>query len=130
MNDTKEHVYTAAVLNIGNEILSRRTQDTNLNYLAKELNAQGIRLRKARIIPDYGETIVSTVNELRVCYDYLFTTGGIGPTHDDITAESIANAFGVRLECDEQALAIGCDPSAAHTRSIAEYSFSLDISFL
>lgn len=106
MNDKNERVYTAAVVIIGNEILSGRTQDTNLNYLARELNAQGIRLREARVIPDRSETIVSTVNVLRARYDYLFTTGGIGPTHDDITAASIAHALGTRLECSEKALQI------------------------
>lgn len=106
MNDKNERVYTAAVAIIGNEILSGRTQDANLRYLAKELNAQGIHLREARIIRDHVETIVSTVNELRGHYDYLFTTGGIGPTHDDITAESIAIALGTRLECNTRALKI------------------------
>lgn len=106
MNDKKEPVYTAAVVIIGNEILSGRTQDANLRYLAKELNAQGIHLREARIIRDHAETIVSTVNALRERYDYLFTTGGIGPTHDDITAESIATALGTRLECNDTAVKV------------------------
>ncbi len=86
---------TAAVLVIGNEILSGRTQDANLAYLGQELSALGIRLVEARVIPDIEATIVATVNELRARVTYLFTTGGIGPTHDDITSECVAKAFGV-----------------------------------
>lgn len=88
---------TACVLIIGNEILSGRTQDINLNHLAKTLGDWGIQVKHARVIPDLVETIVTTVNEARAEYDYVFTTGGIGPTHDDITAECIAQAFGVEL---------------------------------
>lgn len=88
---------TAAVLIIGNEILSGRTQDTNLAWLAVRLNEYGIQIREARVVPDVEEDIVSAVNALRARYDYLFTTGGIGPTHDDITAECVARAFGVPL---------------------------------
>ena len=88
---------TACVLIIGNEILSGRTQDANLAFLARGLNEVGIRLREARVIPDDRETIISTVNEVRGKFDYVFTTGGIGPTHDDITAPCIAEAFGVNL---------------------------------
>jgi molybdenum cofactor synthesis domain-containing protein len=88
---------TAAVLIIGNEILSGRTQDTNLAYLAKKLNAYGIQIREARVVPDVQHDIVEAVNALRPRHDYVFTTGGIGPTHDDITAECIAAAFGVEL---------------------------------
>jgi molybdenum cofactor synthesis domain-containing protein len=91
----EEKIVTAAVLIIGNEILSGRTQDQNLAYLATGLNSVGVTLREARVIPDIAEVIVATVNELRVTYDYLFTTGGIGPTHDDITSECVAQAFGV-----------------------------------
>lgn len=80
---------------IGNEILSGRTQDVNLNFLAKALNELGVRLTEARVIPDIEQTIVDTINECREKFDHVFTTGGIGPTHDDITAESIAKAFGV-----------------------------------
>jgi molybdenum cofactor synthesis domain-containing protein len=83
---------------IGNEILSGRTQDTNLNYLAKSLNELGVRLTEARVIPDVESVIVDTVNECRAKFDHVFTTGGIGPTHDDITAASIAKAFGTELE--------------------------------
>ncbi len=88
---------TACVLIIGNEILSGRTQDTNLNHLAKTLGAWGIQVTEARTIPDIPETIITTVNEVRVRFDYVFTTGGIGPTHDDITAECIAEAFDTAL---------------------------------
>jgi len=91
----EEKIVTAAVLIIGNEILSGRTQDVNLAYLATGLNEVGVTLREARVIPDIAERIVAAVNELRSTYDYLFTTGGIGPTHDDITSECVAKAFGV-----------------------------------
>jgi molybdenum cofactor synthesis domain-containing protein len=90
-------VVTACVLIIGNEILSGRTQDANLAFLAKGLNEAGIRLREARVIPDDAAVIVATVNEVRRNFDYVFTTGGIGPTHDDITAPCMAEAFGVPL---------------------------------
>jgi molybdenum cofactor synthesis domain-containing protein len=90
-------VVTACVLIIGNEILSGRTQDANLAFLAKGLNEAGIRLREARVIPDDGAVIVAAVNEARRNFDYVFTTGGIGPTHDDITAPCMAEAFGVPL---------------------------------
>ena len=89
--------YTACVLIIGNEILSGRVQDENVAFLAKGLNEIGIRLKEVRVIPDATDTIVSTVNEVRRVFDYVFTTGGIGPTHDDITAACIAEAFGVAL---------------------------------
>ncbi len=86
---------TACILIIGNEILSGRTQDLNLAYIAKGLGEVGVTLKEARVIPDIEATIIAVVNELRAKYDYLFTTGGIGPTHDDITSECIAKAFGV-----------------------------------
>ena len=94
---------TACLLIIGNEILSGRTQDANLAYLAKGLNEVGVRLREARVIPDVPETIIETVNAVRAKYDYVFTTGGIGPTHDDITAECVARAFGLPLVLDLEA---------------------------
>jgi molybdenum cofactor synthesis domain-containing protein len=97
---------TAAVLVIGNEILSGRTKDVNLGFLAEQLTALGIRLREARVIADVEADIVATVNETRARYDYVFTTGGIGPTHDDITAACVAKAFGVALVLDERAVAI------------------------
>ncbi|MBO0739312.1 MAG: competence/damage-inducible protein A [Alphaproteobacteria bacterium] len=90
-------IITACVLIIGNEILSGRTQDANLAFLAQGLNDAGIRLREARVIPDDRTAIVSTVNEMRSLVDYVFTTGGIGPTHDDITAQCVADAFEVAL---------------------------------
>ena len=90
-------IVTACVLIIGNEILSGRTQDANLSFLAQGLNEVGIRLREARVIPDDAGVIVSTVNEVRQAFDYVFTTGGIGPTHDDITAQCVADAFGLVL---------------------------------
>jgi molybdenum cofactor synthesis domain-containing protein len=85
---------TAALVIIGNEILSGRTQDANLAFLGKSLNDIGIQMREVRVVPDVEEEIVAAVNAVRARYDYVFTTGGIGPTHDDITPESIAAAFG------------------------------------
>ena len=104
--ESAERIVTAAVLVIGNEILSGRTQDTNLNYIATGLNEVGVTLREARVIPDVAETIIATVNELRARFDYVFTTGGIGPTHDDITSESVARAFGVPWTLHPEAHAI------------------------
>ena len=94
---TAEEVVNAAVIIIGNEILSGRTQDTNLNFIALTLGEWGIRVAEARVIADDEQVIIDTVNELRRQNDYVFTTGGIGPTHDDITAGCIAKAFGVEL---------------------------------
>ncbi len=88
---------TASVLIIGNEILSGRTQDVNLNHLATVLGDWGIQVREARVIPDVHRTIIESINESRTFFDYVFTTGGIGPTHDDITAECVASAFDVEL---------------------------------
>jgi len=90
-----ERIWTAALLVIGDEILSGRTQDRNLSPIATWLNLQGIRLAEARVVPDEIERIAEAVNALRDRYDYLFTTGGIGPTHDDITVDAIAAALGV-----------------------------------
>ncbi len=95
---------TAALVIIGDEILSGRTRDANLPYLATWLNARGIVLGEVRIVPDRMSAIVEAVNALRTRFDYVFTTGGIGPTHDDITAEAIAEAFGVPLEYDDEAV--------------------------
>lgn len=92
-----ERIFTAAVVIIGNEILSGRTQDTNLQEIAKTLGTWGIRVVDARVVRDDEPAIVSAVNELRARHDYVLTTGGIGPTHDDITAECIAKAFDVPL---------------------------------
>lgn len=96
---------TAAVVIIGNEILSGRTQDSNLTFLGKRLDELGIPLLEARVIPDDEKVIVETVNACRRTFSYVFTTGGIGPTHDDITSASIATAFGVDLERNNEALA-------------------------
>lgn len=98
-----EKIYTAALIIIGDEILSGRTHDKNIPYTAEKLGDVGVRLMEVRVIPDVVETIVNTVNELRGSHDYVFTTGGIGPTHDDITAESVAQAFGVELELRDEA---------------------------
>ena len=97
---------TAAVLIIGNEVLSGRTKDANLNWMARRLTDMGIRLKEARVIPDVEEVIVDAVNEMRAAYDYVFTTGGIGPTHDDITAACIAKAFGVEVMRHPDAVAL------------------------
>jgi molybdenum cofactor synthesis domain-containing protein len=104
MTETPQNV-TACLLIIGNEILSGRTKDANLNFLALELNKLGVRLRECRVIPDVEETVVATVNEVRKKFDYVFTTGGIGPTHDDITADCIAKAFGVGISEHPEAVA-------------------------
>ena len=95
---------SACVIIIGNEILSGKTQDANLKFLAVELGKLGIRLTEARVIPDIESTIIATVNELRAKHDHVFTTGGIGPTHDDITALCVAKAFGRELVLDQGAV--------------------------
>ena len=109
MSDTAQTsgngVVTAALLVIGDEILSGRTKDKNIGTVADHLTAIGIRLKEVRIVPDEEPEIVVAVNALRARYDYVFTTGGIGPTHDDITADAIAKAFGVGIDVDERALA-------------------------
>ena len=97
---------TACVLLIGDEILSGRTKDSNLSHIAHQLNQIGIQVREARVIPDIEEEIVATVNEVRAKYDYVLTTGGIGPTHDDITADAVAKAFGVPIGPDPEAMAL------------------------
>src|ERR1700757_1507916 len=99
-------VVTAAVLVIGDEILSGRTKDKNIGYIADFLTDVGIDLKEVRIVPDEEPEIVAAVNALRLRYTYLFTTGGIGPTHDDITAECVAKAFGVALEHHPRAVEI------------------------
>src|SRR6266853_4907421 len=99
-----EHV-TAALLVIGDEILSGRTKDKNIGHIADHLTAIGIQLKEVRVVPDEEPEIVDALNALRKRYDYVFTTGGIGPTHDDITADSVAKAFGVGIDVDERALA-------------------------
>jgi molybdenum cofactor synthesis domain-containing protein len=100
-----EHV-TAALLVIGDEILSGRTKDKNIGYIAEYLTALGIDLREVRVVGDEEGPIVEALNALRHRYTYVFTTGGIGPTHDDITADCVAKAFGVPIDVDPRALAI------------------------
>jgi len=95
---------TAAILVIGDEILSGRTKDKNIGFIAEYLTAIGIDLKEVRVVPDEEEEIVAALNALRKRYDYVFTTGGIGPTHDDITADSVAKAFGVPIDVDPRAL--------------------------
>jgi molybdenum cofactor synthesis domain-containing protein len=95
---------SACVIIIGNEILSGRTHDANIPYLAKALNGVGIRVMEARVVRDDERAIVEAVNASRASYDYVFTTGGIGPTHDDITAASIAKAFSVPIRRDPRAI--------------------------
>jgi len=96
----------AALLVIGDEILSGRTKDKNIGYIAEYLTNIGIDLKEVRVVPDEEDEIVSAINALRQRYTYLFTTGGIGPTHDDITADCVAKAFGVSIDVDERARAM------------------------
>jgi molybdenum cofactor synthesis domain-containing protein len=97
-------VVTAAILVIGDEILSGRTKDKNIGYIAEYLTNIGIELREVRVVPDLTDEIVSALNALRARYTYVFTTGGIGPTHDDITADAVAAAFGVPIDYDQRAI--------------------------
>jgi len=99
-------IVTAAMLVIGDEILSGRTKDRNIGHLAEIMTAIGIDLKEVRIVPDEEDEIVAAVNAVRARYTYVFTTGGIGPTHDDITADSMARAFGVPCEYDARAYAM------------------------
>ena len=96
----------AAILIIGNEILSGRTQDTNTSTLANWLNSIGVKVGEVRVVPDEEKIIIDTLNLLRKTYNYVFTTGGIGPTHDDITAQSVAKAFNKKYEIHKQAFKI------------------------
>ena len=97
---------SACILIIGNEILSGRTQDSNVPYISKWLNTLGVKVEEVRIIPDLEKIIISTVNETRKKFNYVFTTGGIGPTHDDITSKSIAKAFNLSYGFHKEAYAI------------------------
>ena len=99
-----QNLVTAALIIIGDEILSGRTKDKNIGYIAEYLTNIGIQLKEVRIVPDEEPEIVDALNALRTRYTYVFTTGGIGPTHDDITADSVAKAFGVGIDVDERAL--------------------------
>ena len=103
---SKNKKVNAAILIIGNEILSGRTQDTNTSTLALWLNSIGIKVNEVRVIPDVEQTIVDTLNVLRKSNDYVFTTGGIGPTHDDITAQSVSKAFNRKYEIHKEAFKI------------------------
>jgi len=102
----EDRIWTAALIIIGDEILSGRTQDRNVAQIARWLNLQGIRLGEVRIVPDVADTIVGAVNLLRGAHDYLFTTGGIGPTHDDITVDAVAAALGVPVVIHDEARAM------------------------
>jgi molybdenum cofactor synthesis domain-containing protein len=104
MGEMAEDTITAAVLVIGDEILSGRTKDKNIGYIAEYLTGLGIDLREVRVVPDVEKEIVGAINALRSRYTYLFTTGGIGPTHDDITADCVAKAFGVPIDVDPRAV--------------------------
>ena len=103
---TKNTKVNAAILIIGNEILSGRTQDTNTSTIALWLNSIGVKVVEVRVIPDIEKTIIDTLNQLRKVNDYVFTTGGIGPTHDDITAKSISKAFSIDYEIHKEAFKI------------------------
>jgi molybdenum cofactor synthesis domain-containing protein len=120
----EKDIVTAAVLVIGDEILSGRTKDKNVGWIADHLTAIGIQLKEVRIVPDEEADIVAAINALRTRYDYLFTTGGIGPTHDDITADCVAKAFGVDIDHHPEASALllenwkrrGVEPTPARMR--------------
>ena len=99
-------IVTAGILVIGDEILSGRTKDKNIGFIAEYLTNIGIDMREVRVVPDIEEEIITALNALRTRYTYVFTTGGIGPTHDDITADCVAKAFGVSIDVDPRALAI------------------------
>ena len=103
---SKNTKYNAAIIIIGNEILSGRTKDTNTSTLATWLNSLGVSVSEVRVIPDLENVIVETLNNLRKTYNYVFTTGGIGPTHDDITAKSVSKAFGVKYQIHQEAFKI------------------------
>ena len=106
MSPSQQNEPTAAVLLIGDEILSGRTQDSNLTYIAKFLATYGIDVKEARIVPDVDGEIVAALNALRARYTYIFTTGGIGPTHDDITTDAVGRAFGARVDYHPEVLAL------------------------
>ena len=104
MSNKKEII--AGIIIIGNEVLSGRTKDINTSTLATWLNSLGVKVKEVKIIPDDEQTIINTVNQYRKSYDYVFTTGGIGPTHDDITAESISKAFNIEYGFHKEAYSI------------------------
>ena len=102
----KKTKFNAAILIIGNEILSGRTQDTNTSTIAVWLNSIGVKVEEVRVIPDVEKIIIDTLSLLKSSYDYVFTTGGIGPTHDDITAQSVSKTFGLKYEIHKEAFKI------------------------
>ena len=106
MAESSSTVVTAAILVIGDEILSGRTKDKNIGYIAEYLTQLGIELKQVRVVPDDEAEIVEALNALRARFSYVFTTGGIGPTHDDITADCVAKAFGVSIDIDPRAVAL------------------------
>lgn len=106
MAGNKSEIVTAAILVIGDEILSGRTKDKNIGYIAEYLTGAGIDLKEVRVVPDEEKEIADALNALRKRYTYVFTTGGIGPTHDDITADSVAKAFGVSIDHHPEAVAL------------------------
>ena len=120
MSDKPQDQPTAAVLLIGDEILSGRTKDRNLGFIADFLTALGIDLKEARMVPDVEAEIVAAVNALRARYTYVFTTGGIGPTHDDITADAVARAFDVPIDHHPEAVKILLEHFAAIGREANE----------
>jgi len=118
-------IYTAAMIVIGNEILSGRTQDKNINYVAVKMVECGVALKEVRVIPDIEDVIIRTVNEMRSAFDYVFTSGGIGPTHDDITSETIAKAFDVEWRSDARAYQILSDHYGAEEFSLARQKMAM-----
>jgi molybdenum cofactor synthesis domain-containing protein len=106
MSEPAKAVITAAILVIGDEILSGRTKDKNIGYIAEYLTNIGIDLKQVRVVPDDEAEVVEALNALRARFTYVFTTGGIGPTHDDITADCVAKAFGVSIGHDPRAVAM------------------------
>lgn len=119
--EKSQKTVTAALVIIGNEILSGRTKDANLAYLGDELNKLGIRMMECRVVADIPDAIAGAVNEMRATYDYVFTTGGIGPTHDDITSECIAMAFDLPFGPNPEAVAILDDHYRPEDRTEARY---------
>ncbi|XP_022778888.1 uncharacterized protein YMR178W-like, partial [Stylophora pistillata] len=108
-NTTNSTSPTAAILLIGDELLSGQVQDVNIHFIANKLFSKGITLKEVRVVPDEQEPIIEAVNALRAQYTYVFTTGGIGPTHDDITADTIAKVFDVPLELNLNAAKSFCE---------------------
>ena len=120
MTSSNHSIVTAAILAIGDELLSGRTRDKNIGHLASVLTASGIDLKEVRIVADEEEAIVEALNALRTRYDYVFTSGGIGPTHDDITADAVAAAFGLPCEHDSAAMKLLGDMYAARGLEFTE----------